>query len=117
MSLLAFALQVLPVFGLALGATVLGNMLLAVYVTKPWQLPLLLVGALLFVALLMFRKTRIREEGQAGQLARAVPDTSSHEHSISPDRDTAIQVFGVLNSGAPVSIGVARDCPLSSAHL
>ncbi len=59
MSLLAFALQVLPVFGLALGATVLGNMLLAVYVTKPWQIPLLLVGALLFVALLMFRKTRI----------------------------------------------------------
>jgi hypothetical protein len=59
MSLLAFALQGLPVFGLALGATILGNMLLAVYVTKPWQLPLLLVGALLFVGLLTFRKTRI----------------------------------------------------------
>jgi hypothetical protein len=58
MSLLAFALQVLPVFGLALGATILGNVLLAVYVTRPWQLPLFLLGALLFVALLTFRKIR-----------------------------------------------------------
>jgi hypothetical protein len=59
MSLLAFAMQVLPVFGLALGVTILGNVFLAVYVTRPWELPLLLIGALLFVALLTFRKTRI----------------------------------------------------------
>ncbi len=53
MSLMAFALQVLPVLLMALAATLIGGV---VPVSEAWQLPLLLVGVLLFVALLTFRK-------------------------------------------------------------
>ena len=54
MSLLAFSLQVLPVSLLALGATVVGAM---ARISDAWRLPLLLVGVMLFAALLTFRKT------------------------------------------------------------
>jgi FtsH-binding integral membrane protein len=52
-SLMAFALQVLPVSLMALAATLIGGL---VHVSGAWQLPLLLVGVLLFVALLTFRR-------------------------------------------------------------
>lgn len=52
MSLLAFALQVLPVSLMALVATAIGA---ALRVDQAWQLPLLLVGVLLFAGLLTFR--------------------------------------------------------------
>ncbi|MGD8814845.1 MAG: hypothetical protein PVI78_10260 [Anaerolineales bacterium] len=59
MSLLAFTLQVLPVSALALGAMFLGIKLLSGLVSVPWQLPLFLIGVLLFVAMLTFRRVRV----------------------------------------------------------
>ena len=55
MSILAFTLQVLPVPALALVATAVGA---AWHVSDAWRLPLLLIGVLLFVATLTFRRMR-----------------------------------------------------------
>jgi hypothetical protein len=55
MSWLAFILQVLPVTGMALLATVVGT---AIPVSGAMRIPLLLIGVLLFAGLLTFRKTR-----------------------------------------------------------
>jgi FtsH-binding integral membrane protein len=56
MSILAFTLQVLPVPALALVATAVGS---AWQVNDAWRLPLLLIGVLLFVAMLTFRRVRV----------------------------------------------------------
>ena len=53
MSLMAFALQVLPVSLMAVAATLIGA---ALQVDRAWQLPLLLVGLLLFAAFVTFRR-------------------------------------------------------------
>jgi len=55
MSILAFTLQVLPVPALALVATAVGS---TWHVSDAWRLPLLLIGVLLFVAMLTFRRVR-----------------------------------------------------------